>query len=118
MRSITLNLILGFFAIGLVSIFIIILLARQNTRDEFTRFVVEGRGEDLITQLAEYYETNGSWDGAEQAFAPEAQPEGQPPYPSFTIADANLEACLREALGQPNGALTVAGSRLVCPTCA
>ena len=89
MRSITLKLILGFLAIGLVSIFIVILLARQNTRDEFTRFVTNRRGEDLVTELTNYYQTNGSWDGVQDAFAPNAQPDGEMPYPSFTIADEN-----------------------------
>ncbi|MFZ5857202.1 MAG: ATP-binding protein [Chloroflexota bacterium] len=89
MKSITLKLILGFLAIGLVSIFIVILLARQNTRDEFTRFVTNRRGEDLVTALANYYQANGSWDGVQDAFAPDAQAVGAMPYPSFTIADEN-----------------------------
>lgn len=92
MRSITVKLILSFLIIGLISIVILVLLARQNTRDEFNRFVAEGRGEDLITQLADYYQTNGSWDGVHEAFAPGTQPEGAKPYPSFTIADANDHA--------------------------
>jgi signal transduction histidine kinase len=86
MKSITLKLILSFIAIGLVSIFIIILLARQNTRDEFTRFVSEDRGEAIIPQLAEYYEINGSWDGVSETFAGE---NGEGDNPFFTITDAN-----------------------------
>ncbi len=91
MRSITVKLILSFLVIGLISIVIIVLLARQSTRDEFNRFVAEGRGEDLVTDLTDYYQINGSWDGINEAFAPGVQPpeEGVKPYPSFTIADEN-----------------------------
>jgi signal transduction histidine kinase len=92
MKSITLKLILGFFAIGLVSIAIIVALARQNTRDEFNRFVVGGHGEDLVADLENYYQINGSWDGVQEAFSPGAQTPGEPPYPSFTIADENGRA--------------------------
>lgn len=89
MRSITTKLIIAFLGIGLISISVVVLLARQNTRDEFNRFVVGGRGEDLITELADYYKTNGSWDGVQHAFDPEVNlPEqAAPAYPSFTIAD-------------------------------
>ena len=91
MRSITVKLILSFLVTGLISIAIIVLLARQSTRDEFNRFVAEGRGEDLVTDLTDYYQINGSWDGVDRAFAPDAAPpeEGAKPYPSFTIADEN-----------------------------
>ena len=89
MKSITLKLILSFIAIGLVSIFIIILLARRNTRDEFTRFISEDRGEELISELANYHETNGSWEGVRDAFSEDNDGKR---YPSFTIADDNGHA--------------------------
>ncbi|MEW6030172.1 MAG: sensor histidine kinase [Chloroflexota bacterium] len=89
MRSITLKLIGAFLAIGLISIAIIVLLARQNTRDEFNRFVAVGRGEDLVTELADYYRTHGSWDGVQEVYPPG---EGGKPYPSFTIADSEGQA--------------------------
>ena len=91
MRSITVKLILSFLVIGLISIAIIVLLARQNTQTEFNRFVTDRRGEDLVTELANYYQTNGSWNGANEVFAPDANhaEDGAKPYPSFTIADEN-----------------------------
>ncbi len=94
MRSITLKLIGAFLAIGLISIAIIVLLARQNTRDAFNRFVAVGRGEDLVAELADYYRSNGSWDGVQEIYPPGQTPpgEGGKPYPSFTIADANGQA--------------------------
>ncbi len=91
MRSITIKLILSFLVIGLISIAIIVLLARQNTQTEFNRFVAGGRGEDLVTELANYYQTKGSWDGVDEVFTPGTNPpkEGAKNYPSFTIADEN-----------------------------
>jgi two-component system sensor histidine kinase BaeS len=92
MRSITLKLVLSFLVIGLISIVILVLLARQNTRTEFNRFVSDRRGDDLVTELTEYYTINGTWDGADKVFAFNAtsQPNTIPrPYPSFTLTDNN-----------------------------
>ena len=86
MRSITVKLILSFFVIGIISIFMIVLLARQNTRTEFNRYITGGRGDDLVTALVNYYETNGSWKGVDTAFASGLD---ETPFPSFTIADDN-----------------------------
>ena len=96
MRSITVKLILSFLVIGLISIAIIVLLARQNTQTEFNRFVTDRRGEDMVTELANYYQTNGSWNGANEVFAPNANhaEDGAKPYPSFTIADESGLALL------------------------
>ncbi len=51
MRSITIKLILAFLGIGLISISMIVLLARQNTRTEFNRFIAGDRGDDLVAEL-------------------------------------------------------------------
>jgi two-component system sensor histidine kinase BaeS len=91
MRSITIKLVLSFLVIGLISIAIIVLLARQNTQTEFNRFITDRRGQDLVTELANYYQINGSWEGVNVAFAPDtiSPEEGTMPSPSFTIADEN-----------------------------
>jgi len=85
MRSITLKLILSFLLIGLISIFIIIQLARQNTQTEFNRFIAGGRGDDLVAELVNYYQTHGSWDGVDRTISPG---DGEIMVPSYTIADA------------------------------
>ena len=92
MRSITIKLVLSFLIIGLISISILVLLARQNTQTEFNRFVTDRRGDDLVTELTEYYTAHGTWDGADKAIAFNATPQpgaSQRPYPSFTLADNN-----------------------------
>ena len=64
MRSITLKMVFAFLIIALVSIVLIVLLARWNTGTEFSRFVTDRRGADLVTSLENYYRTTGSWEGA------------------------------------------------------
>ena len=92
MRSITLKMVLASLGIALVSIVLIVLLARWNTGTEFSRFVVDRRGEDLVQNLADYYSTNGSWDGVEKTILSNASqiPESGPPRePFFTLVDQN-----------------------------
>jgi two-component system, OmpR family, sensor histidine kinase BaeS len=93
MRSITLKMVLAFLAIALVSILLIVLLARWNTGTEFSRFVLDRRGADLVESLAAYYSDYGSWDGYKNP-APSndgmPRPESGPPRePYFTLADEN-----------------------------
>jgi signal transduction histidine kinase len=91
MRSIALKMVLAFLAISLVSILLIVLLARWNTGTEFSRFVVDRRGEELVERFAEYYATNGDWAGIEG----ERVLNGYPPKPGndpthqpfFTLVD-------------------------------
>ncbi|MGD8403035.1 MAG: ATP-binding protein [Anaerolineales bacterium] len=91
MRSITLKMIIAFLGIALVSIVLIVLLARWNTGTEFSRFVVDRRGADLVQNLADYYSTNGSWEGVGEIILFETVPqpsEGVPQRePFFTLVD-------------------------------
>ena len=106
MRSLSFKLIAAFIVIGLISILSIVLLARWNTRTEFNRFIVDRRGQDLLTILQEYYALNGNWQGVGTAFS-QADGPGQPldahsPHPPFTIADMNSRAVVEGAGYQPN----------------
>ena len=92
MRSITLKMVLAFLGIALVSIVLIVLLARWNTGTEFSRFVVDRRGEDLVQNLADYYSTNGSWEGVGEMIlsnTPQVLEGGLPREPFFTLVDQN-----------------------------
>ena len=93
MRSITLKMVLAFLGIALVSIVLIVLLARWNTGTEFSRFVTDRRGADLVISLEDYYRATGSWEGVDIYFGvninPQAQ-DNQPPRESFfTLTDRN-----------------------------
>lgn len=90
MRSITTKMILAFLGIGLVSIILIAMLARWNTRSEFIRFVSDQYELDLLANLTDHYRTTGSWDGAESFFAPvdnNAQDGHEPHSPPFILTD-------------------------------
>jgi signal transduction histidine kinase len=65
MRSITLKMVFAFLGIALISIVLIVLLARWNTGTEFSRFVVDRRAEELVERFTEYYRSNGTWEGLE-----------------------------------------------------
>jgi hypothetical protein len=69
MRSITLKMVLAFLGIALISIVVIVVLARWNTGAEFSRFVSDRRGAELVENLERHYQTNGTWAGAEKAIA-------------------------------------------------
>jgi two-component system, OmpR family, sensor histidine kinase BaeS len=65
MRSISTKLILAFLSIGIVSVAIIVLTARWNTRAEFIRFLSDETQSEILADLAEYHLTNGSWNRVE-----------------------------------------------------
>lgn len=65
MRSISTKLILAFLSIGVVSVTIIFITARWNTRQEFIRFLTDQNQTDISARLTNYYEENGTWVGAE-----------------------------------------------------
>ncbi len=106
MRSLSFKLIAAFVVIGLVSILSIVLLARWNTRNEFDRFIVDRRGQDLLSSLQEYYARTGSWQGVDttlfQNEGPGIPPDSSFPHPPFTIADLNSRAVVQGAGYQPN----------------
>ena len=68
MRSISTKLIIAFLSIGIVSVAIIFITARWNTRQEFINFLSDQSQNTIVTSLTNYYEQNGSWDGIEYIF--------------------------------------------------
>ena len=91
MRSITTKMILAFLGIGLVSIILISMLARWNTRSEFIRFISDQYELDLVAGLSEHYQTSGSWDDAELVFLTDEKngsSDGHPQHmPPFLLTD-------------------------------
>jgi len=93
MRSITLKMVLAFLGIALVSIVLIVLLARWNTGTEFSRFVSDRWGADVGETLTNYYRSYGSWEGVEKSFTTydnQGRPGSDPPHrPPITLVDQN-----------------------------
>jgi signal transduction histidine kinase len=62
MRTLSLKLILAFLAVGLAGVSLLALFASRSTQNEFQRYVFDRGREELIDQLAAYYEERGHWD--------------------------------------------------------
>ena len=96
MRSISTKLILAFLSIGIISLTVIFITARWNTRAEFIKFLSDQNQSNIVSELSTYYTQNGSWDGADTIFIEGAPPQ-QPGYGSggpnrripFTLTDEN-----------------------------
>jgi len=95
MRSISTKLILAFLSIGIVSVTVIFITAQWNTRQEFIRFLSDQNRTDIVSELTEYYQTNGTWEGAQIIwYQPNGhqQPSGYAPPPRrmpFALTDQN-----------------------------
>ena len=63
MRSLAFKLTLAFLVVGVVGAALVALFVRQRTQHEFDRFVLSRYQQDLVDELADYYQTNGSWEG-------------------------------------------------------
>ncbi|MGZ9165493.1 MAG: sensor histidine kinase [Anaerolineales bacterium] len=94
MRSISTRLILAFLSIGVISVAIIFLTARWNTRAEFIRFLSDQDQTDIVTALSNYHRENSSWVGAERIFfrsgGPQPGGNGSDPgrrRPPFILVD-------------------------------
>ena len=98
MRSISTKLIVAFLSIGIISVTIIFITARWNTRQEFISFLMDQNQSAIYTSLENYYQQNGSWDGVENLYGGHQMPgmgqgQGQGPrsdmMQSFTLADSD-----------------------------
>ena len=92
MRSISTKLILAFLSIGIVSVTIIFITARWNTRQEFIRFLSDQDRTNIVAQLTNYYEENGTWVGANVVLYQTDGPPGPGSHPHpipFTLTDQN-----------------------------
>ena len=65
MRSISTKLIIAFLSIGIVSVAVIFITVRGNTRREFINFLSDQSQSNIVTTLTNYYQQTGSWDGVE-----------------------------------------------------
>ena len=97
MRSISTKLILAFLSIGVISVAIIAFTALWNTRLEFIRFLSDRNQSDIVTELTNYYQITGSWEGADRVFRgnlPSNMPHppaerGPSQYRPFVLTDKN-----------------------------
>lgn len=62
MRSLSLKLTLAFLVVGVIGIALVTLVVRLQTQREFDQFVLDKYQADLVEELQNYYQINGSWD--------------------------------------------------------
>jgi signal transduction histidine kinase len=67
MRSITQKLVLAFVGISLLSILLVVLVARYTTDREFRDFTFTNNNSSILIALQDYYNAQGSWQGIEHA---------------------------------------------------
>jgi two-component system, OmpR family, sensor histidine kinase BaeS len=93
MKSITIKALLAFLVNSMVSILLIVLSVRWLTERQFQTFLFDQNRENIVSALADYYATNGSWQGVEQALVvPGQQPPPQVKQGGrwfFTLVDAS-----------------------------
>jgi signal transduction histidine kinase len=92
MRSISTKLILAFLSIGIVSVAVIFLAARWNTRAEFIRFLNDQTQSEILEVLTEYHLENGSWNRVETILIgrqPGMGPGRMHRSPPFVLTDEN-----------------------------
>ena len=94
MRSISTKLILAFLSIGIISLAIIFLAARWNTRAEFIRFLNDQTQSEIAASLEEYHLEYGSWNRVETLLSQRGGPGMGPGQhmrrnSPFALADEN-----------------------------
>lgn len=63
MRSLTLKLTLAFLFVGLIGALLVAVFVGVRTQREFDQFISDRYRQDLVDQLTDYYQQNGSWQG-------------------------------------------------------
>ncbi len=63
MRSLTLKLTLAFLFVGLIGALLVAGFVGLRTQREFNQFISDRDQQDLVDQLASYYQETGSWEG-------------------------------------------------------
>ena len=106
MRSLRLKLIITFLVISLAGILLTTLIVRFSNERAFNTLLRVQDQAAFINSAQAYYESNGSWQGIEQALSLRITPEaaGQPPDlpPPFALADENGRTVLPALRVQPS----------------
>jgi hypothetical protein len=66
MRSLTVKLVLGFTLVSLVGIALVAIMVARFTGNQVRQIFENQNREELIADLAEYYQLNGSWRGLDR----------------------------------------------------
>jgi len=109
MRSISTKLIIAFLSIGVISVAVIFITARWNTRQEFIRFLSDQSQSTVVTSLTNYYQVNGSWEGVEFFFI---QFNNRPNNPGMGMGQGPRSDMMQSiTLADKNGYVIVSNGR-------
>ncbi len=86
MRSLTLKLTLAFLFVGLVGALLVAAFVGLRTQREFGQFISDRYQQDLVDQLAGYYQQNGSWQGLSAINVRLDDGHGRPSYVRAPVA--------------------------------
>jgi signal transduction histidine kinase len=86
MRSLTLKLTLAFLFVGLVGALLVAAFVGLRTQREFDQFISERYQQDLVDELASYYQENGSWQGLSAISLRLSDGRGRPSYMRAPVA--------------------------------
>lgn len=109
-RSLASKLTLAFLLVGLAGAVLVAIFVRQRTQQEFDKFILNQNQQALVSNLIEYYQENGSWNGINNVFTTGrgelfsnlyGGPHGDIHRTSFTLADANGTIILAGGLERP-----------------
>lgn len=86
MRSLTLKLTLAFLFVGLVGALLVAAFVGLRTQREFDQFISERYQQDLVDELASYYQQNGGWQGLSAISVRLSDGRGRPSYVRAPVA--------------------------------
>ena len=66
MRSLLWKLLLACLGVGIAAALVMAIMIGSQTRFEFERFIISRYRTTIVPMLVTYYESNGSWEGAEE----------------------------------------------------
>jgi two-component system sensor histidine kinase BaeS len=70
MRSLASKLTIAFLFVGVIGAILVAVFVRQRTQSSFDQLILDQNQQALVTNLTQYYQENGSWNGVEQVFRP------------------------------------------------
>jgi signal transduction histidine kinase len=86
MRSLTLKLTLAFLFVGLIGAVLVAVFVGVRTQREFDQFISDRYQQDLVEQLAGFYQENGSWEGLSAIGLRFANEQGRTGYARAPVA--------------------------------